>query len=110
MGHDDLGNICGLASFAYNSAGALEICTVKVNLFYDDMNCTRVISTITYEIGYCIGVFKHTTVGGLMDVNANGSREITSTVTVMIGLLYTIAPGTTFVTNCPPDVPAARIS
>ncbi len=64
MGHDDLGNICGLASFAYDSAGALELCTVKVNMFYDDMNCTRVTSTITHEIGYCIGVFKHTTDGG----------------------------------------------
>ena len=64
MGCDDLGNICGLASFAYDSAGALELCTVKVNMFYDDMNCTRVTSTITREIGYCIGVFKHTTDGG----------------------------------------------
>jgi len=110
MGHDDLGNICGLASFAYDSAGALELCIVKVNMFYDDMNCTRVTSTITHEIGYCIGVFKHTTDGGLIDKNANGSREITSTVTVMLGLLYTIAPGTASVTNCSPDVPAVRIS
>ena len=110
MGHDDLGNICGLASFAYDSAGALELCTVKVNMFYDDMNCTRVTNTITHEIGYCIGVFKHTRDGGLIDENANGSREITSTVTVMLGLLYTIAPGTASVTNCSPDVPAARIS
>ncbi|MCS5566329.1 MAG: hypothetical protein NZ729_08595, partial [Methylococcales bacterium] len=60
MGYDELGNICGLASFAYDSAGALELCTVKVNMFYDDMNCTRVTNTITHEIGYCIGVFKHT--------------------------------------------------
>ena len=110
MGHDDLGNICGLASFAYDSAGALELCTVKVNMFYDDMNCTRVTRTITHEIGYCIGVCKHTTDGGLIDENANGSREITSTVTVMLGLLYTIAPGTTSMTNGSPDVPAARIS
>jgi hypothetical protein len=110
VGHDDLGNICGLGSFAYDSAGALELCIVKVNMFYDDMNCTRVTSTITHEIGYCIGVFKHTTDGGLIDENANGSREIISTITVILGLLYTIAPGTASVTNCSPDVPAARIS
>ena len=64
MGHDDLGNICGLASFAYDSAGALELCAVKVNMFYDDMNCARVTRKITHEIGYCIGAFKHTTDGG----------------------------------------------
>ena len=94
MGYDDLGNICGLASFAYDSAGALELFTVKVNMFYDDMNCTRMTNMITHEIGYCIGVFKHTADGGLIDEHANGSREITSTITVMLGLLYTIAPGT----------------
>jgi hypothetical protein len=110
MSHDDLGNICGLASFADDSAGALELCTVKVNMFYDDMNCTRVTSTITHEIGYCIGVFKHTTDGGMIDENANESKETTVTVTVMLGLLYTSTPGTASVTNCSPDVPAARIS
>ena len=68
------------------------------------MNCTRVTSTITDEIGYCV------TDGGLIDENANGPKEITSTVTVMLGLLYTIAPGTESVTNCSPDVLAACIS
>ena len=38
MGYDDLGNICGIASFTYDSTGALELFTVKVNVFYDDMN------------------------------------------------------------------------
>jgi hypothetical protein len=52
------------------------------------MNCTRVTSTITHEIGYCV------TDGGLIDENANGLKEITSIVTVMLGLLYTVAPGT----------------
>ena len=64
MGYKDLGNVCGLASFTYDSAGALEWCTVKVNFFHDDMNCARVTDTITHEIGYCIGAFKHTTDGG----------------------------------------------
>jgi hypothetical protein len=94
MGHDDLGNICGLASFAYDNAGALELFIIKVNMFYDDMNYTRVTGTITHEIGYCIRAFKHTTDGGLIDENANGPKEITSTVTVLLDLLYAIAPGT----------------
>lgn len=65
MDHDDLGNICGLASFAYDSAGALELCAMEVKMFHDDMNCTPVISAITHEIGHCIEVVKHTR--GLID-------------------------------------------
>ena len=94
LGYDDLGNTCGLASFTWDSAGALEWCTVKVNIFHDDMNCAQVTDTITHEIGHCIGVFKHTTDGGLMDEKSDGSSEITSSVTEMLGLLYTLAPGT----------------
>ena len=94
MGYKDLGNVCGLASFTYDSAGALEWCTVKVNIFHDDMNCARVTDTITHEIGHCIGVFKHTTDGGLMNEKADGSSAITSSVAAMIGLLYSLAPGT----------------
>ena len=93
LGYDDLGNICGLASFTYDSAGALEWCTVKVNIFHDDMNCGRVTDTITHEVGHCIGVFRHTTDGGLMDEKADGSSEITSSVTAMLGLLCNLAPG-----------------
>ena len=94
LGDDDLGNICGLSSFTYDSAGALEWCTVKVNNFHNDMNCARVTDTITHEVGHCIGVFRHTTDGGLMDGKADGSSEITSSVTAMLGLLYTLSPGT----------------
>ena len=94
LGYDDLGNICGLANFTYDSADALEWCTVKVNIFHDDMNCSRVTDTITHEIGHCIGVFKHTTAGGLMNEKADGSAEITSSVAAMIGWLYSLAPGT----------------
>jgi hypothetical protein len=94
LGYDDLGNNCGIARFTYDSAGALELCTIKVNIFHDDMKCSRVTDTITHEIGHCIGVFKHTTDGGLMDEKADGSSEITSSVTAMLGLLYTIPPGT----------------
>ena len=94
LGYDDLGNICGLASFTYDSAGALERCTVKVSILHEDLNCARVTDTITHEIGHCIGVFKHTTDGGLMDEKADGSSEITSSVAAMLGLLYTLAPGT----------------
>ena len=49
---------------------------------------------MTHEIGHCIGVFRHTTDGGLMDATAAGSSEITSPIRNMISLLYSLDPGT----------------
>ena len=57
------------------------------------MNCARVTDTITREIGYCNGVLKYTTDGGLMDQKPDGSREIISFVAAMIGLLYDTCAG-----------------
>jgi hypothetical protein len=93
LSYDDLGNICGLASFTYDSAGALERCTVKVSILHEDLNCARVTDTITHEMGHCIGVFKHTTDGGLMNEKADGSSEITSSVTAIRDQLLARRPG-----------------
>ena len=93
LGFDDLGNICGLSSFSYNSAGKMERCKVTINILHNEMNCGLVTDTLTHEIGHCIGVFKHTRDGGLMDEKASGSSDITSAVTEMLSLLYTLAPG-----------------
>lgn len=94
LGYDDLGNICGLSSFSFNSAGKIHWCTVKINSFHDQMNCGRVVDTITHEIGHCIGLFKHTADGGIMDAKARNINEISSPVMSMFNLLYSIAPGT----------------
>jgi hypothetical protein len=93
LGYEDLGNICGLSSFTYNSAGKMEWCTVAINILHNEMNCGLVTDTLTHEIGHCIGVFKHTRDGGLMDEKASGSGDITSAVSDMLSLLYSLAPG-----------------
>ena len=94
LGFDDLGNICGLSSFTYDSAGKMKWCKVQINILHNEMNCGLVTDTLTHEIGHCIGVFKHTRDGGLMDEKASGSGDITSAVTEMLSLLYSLAPGT----------------
>ena len=94
LGYDDLGNICGLSSFTYDSTGAINLCQIEINILHNEMNCSLTTDTITHEIGHCIGVFKHTRDGGLMDAKASGSRDISSAVTDMLNLLYALAPGT----------------
>ena len=94
LGYDDLGNICGLSSFTFNSAGKIQWCTIKINSFHDQMNCGRVVDTITHEIGHCIGLFKHTADGGIMDAKARDVSDISSPVMGMFNLLYAIPPGT----------------
>ena len=92
--YDDLGNICGLSSFTYDSTGTINLCQIEINILHNEMNCSLTTDTITHEIGHCIGVFKHTRDGGLMDEKASGSRDISSAVTDMLNLLYALAPGT----------------
>ena len=86
LGYDDLGKICGLSSFTYDSAGIINLCQIEINILHNEMNCSLTTDTITHEIGHCIGVFKHTRDGG--------SRDISSAVTNMLNLLYALAPGT----------------
>ena len=93
LGFDDLGNICGLSSFTYDSAGKMKWCKVTINILHNEMNCGLATDTLTHEIGHCIGVFKHTRDGGLMDEKASGSGNITSAVADMLSLLYSLAPG-----------------
>ena len=94
LGYDDLGNVCGLSSFTYDSAGTMDSCEIEINILHNEMNCGLTTDTITHEIGHCIGVFKHTRDGGLMDEKVSGSRDISSAVTDMLNLLYALAPGT----------------
>ena len=94
LGYDDLGNVCGLSSFTYDSAGTMDSCQIEINILHNEMNCGLTTDTITHEIGHCIGVFKHTRDGGLMDDKVSESSDISSAVTNMLQLLYALAPGT----------------
>ena len=94
LGYNDLGNLCGLASFTYDSTGTIISCQMEINILHNEMNCGLVTNTITHEIGHCIGVLKHTRDGGLTDKKARGPSNISPAVIDMLKLLYALAPGT----------------
>ena len=94
LGYDDLGSACGFSSFAYDSAGRMESCTITISNKHESLGCGRESNTVAHEVGHCIGIFKHTSDGGLMDEKAEDSHEITSTVKDLISLLYSLSPGT----------------
>jgi hypothetical protein len=86
-------NACGWASWWYYSSGEMGVCEIRVNTNHDLMACGTEADTMTHEIGHCIGVFEHTSDGGIMDATAAGSSVITTPVRKMIGLLYSLSPG-----------------
>ena len=51
-------------------------------------------TVVAHEVGHCIGVNGHVPGGGLMDVGSNASSVISTRVKNMIGLLYSLPPGT----------------
>ena len=91
---------CGLAYTYVNSSREIYKCNIKINREreWEDgesvWTCGDYTNTVTHEIGHCIGLFKHTSDGGLMDATAAGSNELTSHVRSMINLLYSLSPGT----------------
>ena len=85
---------CGYASYSYWSSGKMASCKIRINPNIDNMNCGPQGSTMTHEVGHCIGFFGHSSDGGLMDAIANDSTTITSPVRNMISLLYSLDPGT----------------
>ena len=95
-GYDDIAARCGVASVRYWDTGEMESCRIRINSAHANMNCGSLADTVTHEVGHCIGVFKHTTDGGLMDATTACAPDcdITSPVKNMIRLLYSLSPGT----------------
>jgi len=88
---------CGLASSLTNqSSGEIVDCDITINAnFYSDSFCKNenLATVVTHEVGHCLGHFKHSTNGGLMDAGSNASDNITTSAN-MINLLYSIPAGT----------------
>ena len=85
---------CGYASYSYYSSGKMASCKIRINPNIDNMGCGPQGSTMTHEVGHCIGILRHSSDGGLMDAVATGSTTITSPIRNMISLLYSLDPGT----------------
>jgi hypothetical protein len=94
VGYTDLtGDVCGQASSSYwSSSGELANCTIKINSNINNMNCTKD-STMTHEVGHCLGFWGHSDDGGIMRAKG-GSRKITGKTRAFINLLYSLPPGT----------------
>jgi len=49
-------------------------------------------STITHEVGHCLGLDGHTADGGLMDKTARSANVIAANVSPALNLLYWLPP------------------
>jgi hypothetical protein len=58
-------------------------------------------STITHEVGHCLGLDGHTADGGLMDKTARSANVIAANVSRALNLLYWLPPGSSLTTTGP---------
>jgi hypothetical protein len=81
---------CGFTTWRRGN-NTIQKAEIAVNpRLYRGSRCKR---TPTHEAGHAIGIFGHTSDGGLMDPDG-GNGDITASVGEMIRKLYTQAPGT----------------
>lgn len=102
---DDLGSrTCGLTIWR-RGPNVIQRSEIVLNpQLYRSGRCRR---TPTHEVGHAIGIFGHTSDGGLMDVDG-GNGEITPAVAEMVRRLYTMPPGTPVLLARPPSTALRR--
>ena len=91
--YDHSDDWCGRADRSFSSAGVIYDCTVRISTNHERNGCGVEVDTVTHEIGHCIGFHGETHDGGVMDLTAAGSSEITTPVREMISLLYALPVG-----------------
>ena len=84
---------CGRADRRFDSSGMIYGCTVRISSSHERNGCGIEVDTVTHEVGHCIGIHGETHDGGVMDLTAAGSNEITTAVREMISLLYALPVG-----------------
>jgi hypothetical protein len=88
---------CGRAATILWSDGITRSCeiTINSNFYYDSFCKDHDLGTVVaHEVGHCIGFWKHTDEGGMMDIGSKATNVITNNYTGMLSLLYSLAPGT----------------
>jgi len=91
--YDHSDDWCGRADRRFNSSGVIYSCTVRISTSHERNGCGIEVDTVTHEVGHCIGFHGETHDGGVMDLTAAGSNEITTAVREMISLLYALPVG-----------------
>ncbi len=82
---------CGWAIPYWYANYEFARCDIWINIStHTQGRCGSVGSTITHEVGHCLGILAHTSDGTLMDPKANGSMEISPDVRRMLDILYTM--------------------
>ena len=99
--YNHVGNNCGVASVLYWASGTklgrMYSCKIRIHPNHASKNCNSTASTITHEVGHCLGFSGHSNDNGIMDTNGScrsgNSCSITSNTRGFINLLYALSPG-----------------
>ena len=94
------GHACGWSQFAWRHNGEIAFCKIWLNpAAHERGGCGTMASTITHEVGHCLGLDGHTADGGLMDKTAGSANVITANVSRTLNLLYSLPPGSSLSTT-----------
>ena len=91
---------CGWSQFAWRHNGEIAFCKIWLNpVAHEGGGCGTMASTITHEVGHCLGLDGHTADGGLMDKTAGSANIITARLSRALNLLYSLPPGSSLTTT-----------
>ena len=85
---------CGWSRTAWHANGEIAWCRIWINsALHTHGQCGSIASTITHEVGHCLGIQGHTADGGLMDATAAGADVITAQASRTLAALYSLPAG-----------------
>ena len=85
---------CGWSRTAWRANGEIAWCRIWINnALHTHGQCGSIASTITHEVGHCLGIQAHTADGGLMDATAAGADVITGQASQTLAVLYSLPAG-----------------
>ena len=85
---------CGWSRTAWRANGEIAWCRIWINsAAHQRRQCGSIASTITHEVGHCLGIQAHTADGGLMDATAAGADVITGQASRALTVLYSLPAG-----------------
>ena len=85
---------CGWSRTAWRANGEIAWCRIWINsAAHQRRQCGTIASTITHEVGHCLGIQGHTADGGLMDATAASADVITGQASRALTVLYSLPAG-----------------
>jgi hypothetical protein len=93
----DSNDWCGNTTFYRTSFGTIIACDVQINRKIEisgNRTCRDHRDVVAHEVGHCIGFFRHTSDGSIMDAAFGEDQSLTRPERDMISLLHPQPPGT----------------